>query len=422
MKLVFICLDPFPYSGACASIIKKLIDSGLKDKEWSISVVCASTNRHQINDGKNYGDIQIVRFCNWNAVSLQEMKNIFFASPLLGLKGLTNKIADRFIKRKSSDFVLHENIVAQIHKCLKDINCCEGDILIPVAGLYETVEAALSWKKMHGGNVIVYQVDPCSTNFAYSIDSYQSRLSFERKVYHEANRVITTPLIYREIETQIVTEDLNKAQVMEFPNLVLNDVHDELECYSNENTVNCVFSGMVYKGIRDPAFAIKLFGALGSEKINFILVGVSENQAKQYVSADDIKSNMIFYDYMSAEAAMRFVNEADFLVNIGNTALNQVPSKLFSYIATGKPIINICVSHSCPTIKYLDKYPLALNIYQTDDIQPQLKELVAFIENSKGKRVPSTTIKENFYKCSAEYCAGIFKDACADLKKEEIIS
>ena len=93
-------------------------------------------------------------------------------------------------------------------------------------------------------------------------------------------------------------------------------------------------------------------------------------------------------------------------MNIGNKVLNQVPSKLFTYIATGKPIINLCTSRNCPTIPYLDKYPLSLNVFE-DDILEARKQVESFIANSVGKRVAAEEIAHDFYECSAEYCANV---------------
>ena len=44
---------------------------------------------------------------------------------------------------------------------------------------------------------------------------------------------------------------------------------------------------------------------------------------------------------VSHTVAIQYMSEADFLLNIGNSISSMVPSKIFEYISTGKPIISI---------------------------------------------------------------------------------
>lgn len=420
MKLVFICQDPYPYSGACASLIDKLLSAGLSSQGWDVYVVCAATLNHPLLNNEINNTTFIYRFWNWDSVSLKNIIKMFPASPIVALKGCVNKLNSKIEHKKVDTFTLKKNVIKQIHKCLSKIDCGKEDILVPVAGLYETVQAAIEWKNKKGGYVVFYQVDPCSTNYAYAQESRDYRLSFERNVYQLADRIITTPLIYKELQELIPLGDLKKTKTMEFPNLVLSKLGENFTGKKKADVVNCVFSGMIYRKIRDPKYTIELFGRLQATNVVLSLVGVNKEQAEQYMPNTEICNNIKFYGYMSAADAGKVLDEADFLVNIGNTALNQVPSKLFSYIATGKPIINICVNHKCPTLRYMDKYPLSINLFQTDDLGRQAEELNEFIRNSFGKRVPSDVLRDNFVECSAEYCANIFAEICNSLVKEGV--
>ena len=83
------------------------------------------------------------------------------------------------------------------------------------------------------------------------------------------------------------------------------------------------------------------------------------------------------------------------LVNIGNAVDNQMPSKIFEYISTGKPVVNIYKSPECPTLKYLERYPLALNLYEKDaEERPaeNAEKVRAFCLAHRGERVPADKI------------------------------
>ena len=63
------------------------------------------------------------------------------------------------------------------------------------------------------------------------------------------------------------------------------------------------------------------------------------------------------------DEAAALENRADVLVSLGNTYDNQMPSKLFGYFATGKPVLHLAVSENDPTLPYLARYPLALVLH-----------------------------------------------------------
>ena len=92
-------------------------------------------------------------------------------------------------------------------------------------------------------------------------------------------------------------------------------------------------------------------------------------------------------------------DRTDVLINIGNSVLNQMPSKIFEYISSGKPIINVFKSPDCPTLKYLTRYPLALNLFEgeiTEHPAEKAAAIRAFCRETRGKRVPAEEIQSTF--------------------------
>ena len=57
-------------------------------------------------------------------------------------------------------------------------------------------------------------------------------------------------------------------------------------------------------------------------------------------------------------------------------------------------------------MKYLERYPLALNLYEEDDIfDEQVSRLNDFILNNHKKNVSESEILSAFKECTPEYCA-----------------
>lgn len=108
----------------------------------------------------------------------------------------------------------------------------------------------------------------------------------------------------------------------------------------------------------------------------------------------------------SLDETRDMIANADLLVNIGNAMKNQVPSKLFEYISTGLPIVNIYKNEDCPSLQYMDKYPCTINLIE----DPQKMNLNAvnlknFICTCAGRQSNIEEILQIYARCTPEYCA-----------------
>ena len=99
--------------------------------------------------------------------------------------------------------------------------------------------------------------------------------------------------------------------------------------------------------------------------------------------------------------------KADVLVNTGNTCDNMVPSKIFEYMNTGKPILNICKNRESPVLRYFDKYPLALTLFEDElDMIKQTATMERFLTQNVGKHVAQMDVLSIFHSCTVEHVAG----------------
>lgn len=158
------------------------------------------------------------------------------------------------------------------------------------------------------------------------------------------------------------------------------------------------FFGSMYREIRDPRPAIALFNEVAKDpEITVTFAGHLEDLPEEELFP---KSGKIQYlGKLSGDDLAKNYAETDVLINIGNSVDNQMPSKIFEYISTGKPIINIFKSPECPTLKYLTRYPLALNLPEEDlkaDLQNKAAEVRTFIKTNKTNRVPAEEIQKTF--------------------------
>lgn len=243
---------------------------------------------------------------------------------------------------------------------------------------------------------IAYKMDPWSSHYTRSgnIDEYVQ----EKKCDEKAAAIVLPNYIHA---YQAMGDDSieNKTKILELPNIVNYGEIKRLDCF-DQNKINCVFAGGMYKDIRNPEYAISLLGKLEKDNIVFHIWG---RECNGKVLPDILPSNVIYHGVTDSDSALNYIKSADILINIGNTICNQLPSKLITYISLGKPIINFVKIADCPTIEYLKKYPLAINIFECNENKEEVERVRTFCINSKGKGIPYDEIKEKYRECTLEF-------------------
>jgi hypothetical protein len=193
-------------------------------------------------------------------------------------------------------------------------------------------------------------------------------------------------------------------------------VQEPAEAGPNPGPVRCCFFGSMYREIRDPRPAIALFSAAG-EGIEARFAGRIVDGTKEEVFAEGCPCR--YLGELAGETLAGEYADAEVLVNIGNSVDNQMPSKIFEYISTGKPIINIFKSADCPTLKYLGRYPLVLNIHEAEirkDPAACVSRVQAFCRGHRGERVPAEETKRLY---AANTFEAFTESICRAIEGEE---
>lgn len=420
MKVLFICVDRYPYDGACTSLLKKLFfDGRMLDHGFEIHI---ASYRHKFED-KCYEEangVIIHRLLSPYFLSTSDLIKHFYRFDLL-IRGGINKIQEKTKKGRPNSRELKKGQIWEYEGYLRRLCKKEHfDSMVAVAGSYEMAIAAKNIALQLRIPYILYQVDPFTDNETFSSRGAYQRLQIEIGLYTYANKVFTTGLVFSKMKERLDRETLSKVEVMEFPGVSINTSRKRngREVQSGRETINCVFAGRVYAGIRNPAFTIDLFRKL-PKNIHLKLYGVTKKELEGLFSIVSIPDNVECCGLVSVEEAEAAMQDADVLVNIGNMMKNQVPSKLFSYISTGKPILNICVNRDCPSKEYLKQYPIALSIDEEDISSNELIEnVVSFVTENAGRMCNLNEIGILYEKCTPVYAAEQMRMAFTQTCKE----
>ena len=176
------------------------------------------------------------------------------------------------------------------------------------------------------------------------------------------------------------------VHVLGFPTL-LPRVIEPVE----HDDIQCVFCGSLHPGMREPGFALALFRALHGDTVTLTMAGGGWERfaADADETARVLGAKFVRPGLLPPDEAAALENRADVLVSLGNTYDNQMPSKLFGYFATGKPVLHLAVSENDPTLPYLARYPLALVLHRKDGVTPgTVAKLHSWLHNVQGHACP----------------------------------
>ncbi len=404
MRLIFVTLSHYPHSGACSSLIKKMTNEMQNVDGLDIHII--AMKQTPTEGTTTYDKTTVHRIWWWTMVNKEKLRSWRKSYPLIYVKGFLNKTMAKLSRSVLKKDFIDQSVVHNIEQKLEELPIEKDDIIIPVAGHYEAVKATLNYTRKHTAvKSVIYQVDPCLSNTAYSAKTKRQRMKFERQMCEHADAIITTPILLEEMQANLAYAQRGKITAMEFPNISTRS-----RTYPTRSTsgtsYTCVFAGAIYQQARNPSYTFKLFAALKNRKVCLHMVGVERQIAAGVAEKGTLLENAQFYGIVPLEEAQRHMEEADILVNIGNSMMNQVPSKIFEYISMGKPIVNICTSHECPTLPYLKKYPYVLNLFECDhNFDEQVQKLEDFIVENAGKSVSAVYIMKTYETCTAQYCA-----------------
>jgi glycosyltransferase involved in cell wall biosynthesis len=210
----------------------------------------------------------------------------------------------------------------------------------------------------------------------------------EKNIFNKANTISVTTQATLDKYAELFPDSAPKIQVI--PPLLSLDTSQKSQGSffpNTENKVKLLFVGTLHKKIRNPDFLLKLFNELLhtylAEKLELHFIGNINNCQDYFQSYKTLLNNKIFcHGKLSRTQAFQAMKEADILVNIGNDALYQLPSKVVEYISIGKPILNVAKIEEDSSMEFFKAYPASLCLLDNAATpnSSEFDKLIQFIE------------------------------------------
>jgi glycosyltransferase involved in cell wall biosynthesis len=396
MKLLFVSCT-LPPEGSAVGVIVDHLAEALVKRGHVVDGLGVKTSLYE----KSCVQTDYMEIFRVNHILSKSAKNKkFMDMAYILMHRLKNKI------QKPSTTIYREEIVRAFERKLEQI-FDRYDAIIAVCAYYDAMEAVLRVQRKHEGGpkCILYQVDPLSENEIYAQETIIDVANYEKEIYRNCYAVLTTPLIYALKNNKADAKEWNINHVVstEFPGLVETDSNVSIQ--KNKNEIRCVFAGYLYGTIRDARFTLELFSKLQDQRIQLYIIGSGQEELLQQYAQGALAGKLHCLGQLPSEVCNAWLASADVLVNIGNSASNQVPSKLFTYLSYGKTILNVMMQKNCPTKPYMDRYPLAINIEHTANVDDMVPQVETAILSQLHQRLPLKAVQNLFPQCTPDYVA-----------------
>jgi len=334
-------------------------------------------------------------------LKLKNVKNKFSKFCLQGLRGYS------FLKVIFSNVTFNENLVKAY---LSELNSIKEpiDIIIPTCSPMESTIAALRFKKNADYRVKVFPI----LFDLFAANARLNRFEWNKKLKFSKNKKIEKSILEQSDWVFFVHnwEDYLKKNFKELMDYTTEIEHPLMKLPSKKlindsehDAYAIVYTGTIDLINRNPKFALDILTKISREipiRVKIFSFGTAQSIVHQY--AGKYPKVIVEFGQVNTECASAERNKANFLLSIGNKDTKQLPSKIFEYIATGKPIIHFAYSHNDPTINVLKKYRLSIVIEKGQIDDNKMKELKCFIKKYNRCFVSFEEIRKKYIEALPE--------------------
>lgn len=253
---------------------------------------------------------------------------------------------------------------------------------------------------------MLYLMDPPEFLFQKVPNEFMKKKVFAQ--YLKKNHsILTTPFIRRALTEKGLGKYDPKITEIGFPILERNPCAPvERDIVMSGDKINLLFCGTLHPDIRSPRYFLDLVSRLDERFCVYFVGQYCQHLHRNYPF--QTKAQVVTLANQPYQVALNAMNNADILINIGNSVSVHIPSKTLEYINTGKPIVNLRKLPDCTTLHYTKRYPLCLDLPEYDpDLDGAAEKLVAFCLENRGKAIDTSGISEIFPECTPEYIADV---------------
>lgn len=253
---------------------------------------------------------------------------------------------------------------------------------------------------------IFLQFDLYYNNPTISDNERKIRYNEQLEWYDKAKMIVIQPEMMNQSDDVLFSNFLDKIQKLHLP--ALRSIKKNVICNKDAKEIVLVYAGSFYEDIRNPkaVFSILLKVA---EQFNDISIKVFSRGCDDIVSeySEKFQGNMHCCGFISQDMLEEEYSNADFILSIGNTFDEMIPSKTLEIVQYRKPIIHFSLKKDDRCLEYLKGYPLILQIdlSSSEKYDSKITNLVEFININKGILCDYQSVDDIYSIFTAKYFA-----------------
>ena len=409
IRVLYIVDEAYPTTSANGRIVYRIIDELLTHPDLQISILCRARTHEQLAI-KDYKGCPIIHEHNLHASKSEKLNQRLGKYKFM--RYVLNPRTNYYRLTNESNYYDAEAKL-WIRKHLNDF-----DVIVANSMPFEPLKIASVFGKKKP--VIYYKMEPVA-HYLHPEDFERGKQQ-EEEWDNQASAIVMTNLIYKYYQQYAKPENIKKVVVAQFPCVIDRGEQKSVLKESENKECNIVYVGKFYRDTRNPKYLFSLVDALGKRGMHLTIAGgyqyaqLPEDMIEKYFT--NTHPYITYHGELPAEKADELLREADILVHQGNKVPDMMPSKILDYISSGKPILNIYSIDDCPTLPYMEKYDMCMNIKEGEELTDELLDKIyRFCHENKGKRIPFAEIKEKFMDCTPEYVGQQFYDTIKKIIK-----
>ena len=269
------------------------------------------------------------------------------------------------------------------------------DQLIPISLPFEATVACVEYKKNHPNTkvtpILFDQFAESGTLCKTAIErklKMGASLKLEQKVFGACDRVFH--VTWGDHVDRCLPELADKFERIEHP-LLVKPAYVAIEPKSEPHPV-AVFAGSIDNMVRKPKHLLDIISCLQEVspqlELTFEIYAHGGGVEEIKEAARVLPAAIAYHEPIPSGEIKRVYAGANLLVSIGNTVINQKPSKTTEYFATGKPVVHLACRDDDPVIPEVEAYPLGIVLRERDGARCNAKKLAAFCRENMGRCVP----------------------------------
>lgn len=339
-------------------------------------------------------------------ISENKFGKIFYAEP--GKNGKLLKLKRLFIWP-----IKNVSRINNYYRMIKEATKgCSYDLVVSVL---RPIEGAVACARV--GNFVLYELDSISNNGdnLYGIKHllrYRAA-NLERYIYKRAERIIhlschkeyyASKKKYKRYDAKSIFTDI--------PHLTGPETA-EPSAVSKTDSVCITYLGSLSSPRNTPDYSLELIA--GAAKERKIACSFYSRGCEAALDAAARKNPEVFFakGYVPQEQLPAVRGNTDIFLSIGfahTGTVTSIPSKIFEYMRTGKPILHVIGGKNDTAIPYLHTYGNALLIDPNDNIEQNIEKTVKFIENNLGRTVDAMQLRNALPMNTPEYTVELLID------------